>query len=253
LELTEPRNHGAGRVALRAEHLAYAYRPHSRRRRVGLVDASISLDRGVTGLIGPNGAGKTTLLKILSGDLISQAGTLTVDGPQTFALDTVGYLPQNPRLPSDFTCLEFVSYCAWLGKTPARLLAESAERALDLVHLGDVSRVATRSLSGGMQRRLALAGVLVNEPPVLLLDEPMSGLDPGQRHELRSLIHELGESAVIAYATHVMQDLPSLSAQVVMLNAGRTVFSGTPEEFCFGQSDLTADVLEAAFVRRLEG
>jgi ABC-2 type transport system ATP-binding protein len=233
-----------------ADNVWFSYRAET-----ALSAISVRFALGVHAIVGQNGAGKTTLLRVIAGDLTPQRGSVHLgssldDGDR--GRPNIGYLPQDPYVPGHFTCEEFVGYCAWLKGATNSALESLARRALSLVNLQDRASVKVRTLSGGMRRRVAIAGVLVDEPPIIVMDEPMSALDPEQRTDVRSIIRNLGATTVILYSTHVMQDVPDLCESVVMLKDGRVIFSGTPRQFCHDtEQPLTTEVLEAAFVRRL--
>lgn len=172
---------------------------------------SISGDRGVFVLLGPNGAGKTTLLRLLTGDLRPSHGKVLVDGQDPArqhrsTLARVGWMPQEIRLPRNFRLSEFVAYAGWLKGLEWSLATARAGLSLERVGLADRSGDRIRQLSGGMMRRAAFAAAVVHDPPILLLDEPMAGLDPEQRAQLRSIIVEQGARSCVVLSTHILQD-----------------------------------------------
>ena len=227
---------------------------HAYGRRRALDRASLCIGRGVTTLLGPNGAGKTTLMRLVAGQLRLQEGSIRLDGA---TLDRrsraeVGYLPQHPQLFDRFTCLEFVTYVGWLRGLGLRQARRQAADALGAVGLADRGHDKTKTLSGGMQRRLAIAAALSSKPRVLLLDEPMSGLDPDQQHDVRQVIKALGTHASVLVATHVLQDVPSLADHVCLIHDGRVAFDGGVVAFLGTTSEraTTADV-ERAYADRV--
>ncbi len=227
---------------------------HAFSRRTALDKASLQVGRGVTTLLGPNGAGKTTLMRLVAGQLRLQAGVISVDGRplDRRSRAAVGYLPQDPQLFDRFTALEFVTYAGWLrglGSRPARHLGSEA---LALVGLSDRSDDKVGSLSGGMRRRVAIAAAVCSRPRVLLLDEPMSGLDPDQQHDVRRVIADLASLAGVLVATHVLQDVPSLADKVCLIHRGRVVFTGDVASFLGTTPELaTAPVVERAYASRV--
>lgn len=225
-------------------------------RRKVLQGVSFTSGSGVLALVGPNGAGKTTLLRSIAGDLELDAGRVFIGR----SLDARSrrkaacLLPQEPQLHPTMTSAEFVTYCGWLRGLRWRSAQARAHAVLDSVNLATKADDKVRTLSGGMKRRLALAATLISDPTVVLLDEPMAGLDPQQRLEVREVLRVLSSSITMIVATHVMQDLPSLTDRIVMLNKGRIEFDGDIDQFMGEESaNQSAEALERAFVRRLNG
>ncbi len=194
--------------------------------------------RGVTGLLGPNGAGKTTLLRIVATVLAPDDGQLELlgqdPGTATGRLSVrrrLGYMPQEPGFHRLFTAFEFVDYVAVLKEmTDRRSRHDEVRRVLDLAGLSDVSGKRIRTLSGGMRRRLALAQALIGDPALVVLDEPTAGLDPEQRMRFRDLVSRLGENRTVVLSTHQTEDVAALCEQVVVVDHGRVLFSGTVRE-----------------------
>ena len=200
-----------------------------------LADLDLELGPGITGLLGPNGAGKTTLIRILATLLAPSAGEVRVNGWRAAdAGDRVeirrrlGYLPQDLGLYPRFTVFEFVDYLAILKE-----LRDPAERhrkvqaALDAVDLGRVARKRISKLSGGMRRRVGIAQAIVADPELLLLDEPTTGLDLEQRAQFRELVTGIGERRTVLLSTHLVEDIAAVCSAVIVLRAGRVLFSGT--------------------------
>jgi ABC-2 type transport system ATP-binding protein len=200
--------------------------------------ATLHTSAGVTGLLGPNGAGKTTTLRILATVLSRDAGSLRVlgrdPGDQADRLEIrrrLGYLPQDPGYQRGFTVFEFVDYIAILKEwTVRRSRHDEVRRVLDLVGLGDVRDTKVRKLSGGMRRRVGLAQALIGDPELLILDEPTVGLDPQQRLRFREIISQAGERRTVLLSTHFTDDVAAICGRIVVIAAGRTVFTGTPSE-----------------------
>jgi ABC-2 type transport system ATP-binding protein len=203
-----------------------------------LADVSLELEPGVTGLLGPNGAGKTTLLRLLATALPPSEGELTVLGrdpavpPQrTEVRRGLGYLPQEIGFPRGFTAFAFVDYIAVLKEwtQPDRRHAE-VRRVLDLVGLGGSAAKRLRAMSGGQRRRVALAQALLGSPPVLILDEPTTGVDPEQRAALRTVLAELARTSTVVLSTHQTDDVAALCDRVVVLDRGRVRYDGQVTE-----------------------
>ncbi len=203
-----------------------------------LAGVSLSAGAGVTGLLGPNGAGKTTLLRILATVLAPDGGRIRLLGHDPASAEDrleirrrLGYLPQDPGYHRGFTAFEFVDYVAILKEmTDRRARHDEVRRVLDLVGLSSVSGKKIRALSGGMRRRVGVAQALLGDPELVILDEPTVGLDPEQRLRFRELISHIGEGRCVILSTHQTEDVAALCGRVVVVNAGRTLFTGTPAE-----------------------
>ncbi|GIJ42238.1 ABC transporter ATP-binding protein [Micromonospora andamanensis] len=203
----------------------------------------LSLTTGVHGLLGPNGAGKTTLMRALATVLPPAAGRLTllgrsVDGRSELrsVRRTLGYLPQHFGFYPRFTVREFVGYMAWLKEMPKAGVAAAVQRSIDRVGLTAKADARLKTLSGGMLRRAGIAQAIVNDPQLLLLDEPTVGLDPEQRLDFRELLRDLGTDSCVLVSTHLVEDVVAACTDVIVLNEGRLVWQGTPEGLS-GQGD----------------
>jgi ABC-2 type transport system ATP-binding protein len=192
---------------------------------------------GVFGLLGPNGAGKTSLLRMMATVLPPSSGKLRLlgrdpgaYGPRREIRRRLGYLPQNLGYYPSFTVVEFIEYFALLKEMPAARVPAAVAAAVERVDLGDKARAKLRTLSGGMLRRVGIAQAIVNEPDLLLLDEPTAGLDPEQRVAFRALLRELAERATVVVSTHLVEDVGAACADVALMNQGKIVFRGTPDQ-----------------------
>ena len=217
--------------SVRVEDVTFTYR-----RGFSLGPLSFTADRGITGLMGPNGAGKTTLSRLVCGERKPESGAITIGGVavlpgrrgrQTKRL--VGYVPQHLAFPARARVVEVLHHAAWLREVPATARPTAVETALQAVGLQDRASARCRSLSGGMLRRLAVAQALVHSPPMLFLDEPTTGLDPGQRTAMRDHLREIATDRTIILATHLAEDVVVLADHVVVLGEGRPVFDGSVE------------------------
>ncbi|MFI8293271.1 ABC transporter ATP-binding protein [Streptomyces sp. NPDC085614] len=204
------------------------------RRTVALDALDLTLGPGVHGLLGPNGAGKTSLIRVLATVAAPSAGRLELLGLDAGAHRTrseirrrLGYLPQEFGYYPGFTVREFVAYVAWLKEMPAARAAEAVRRAVERVGLGDRMDAKLKTLSGGMVRRVGIAQAVVNDPELLLLDEPTAGLDPEQRVEFRSLLRELGATATVVVSTHLVEDVAAACSEVTLIEGGRVAFRGS--------------------------
>ena len=198
-------------------------------RRFGRTQAVAGVDLeagpGVFGLLGPNGAGKTTLLRILATVIPPSTGRLRLLGRDPNAYGQrrqvrrrLGYLPQNLGYYPGFTVAEFVEYFALLKEVPPAAVPAAVAAAVERVDLGDKARSKLRTLSGGMLRRAGIAQAIVNEPDLLLLDEPTAGLDPEQRVAFRALMRDLGQKATVVVSTHLVEDVGAACSQVALMD-----------------------------------
>jgi ABC-2 type transport system ATP-binding protein len=192
---------------------------------------------GVFGLLGPNGAGKTTLLRMMATLIPPSSGRMRLlgrdpagYGPRRQVRRQLGYLPQNLGYYPGFTVAEFVEYFALLKEMPPGRVPQAVATAIERVDLGDRARARLRTLSGGMLRRVGIAQAIVNEPELLLLDEPTAGLDPEQRVAFRALLRDLGGRATVIVSTHLVEDVGAACSELALMDAGRIVFRGTPAE-----------------------
>ncbi|MEU5328931.1 ABC transporter ATP-binding protein [Streptomyces parvus] len=207
------------------------------RKRMAVDGLDLSLGTGVHGLLGPNGAGKTTLIRTLATVLRPTEGSLTLlGGPaeggsgQRALRRRLGYLPQEFGYYKRFTVREFVAYMAWLKEVPKADVPAAVQRAVERVGLAERADDRMKTLSGGMVRRVGIAQAIVNDPAILLLDEPTAGLDPAQRVRFRDLIQELGRDTCVLVSTHLVEDVAAACTDVVLFAEGRLVFQGTPDE-----------------------
>ncbi|MFS8199368.1 ABC transporter ATP-binding protein [Streptomyces sp. CWNU-52B] len=210
------------------------------RKRMAVDGLDLSLGTGVHGLLGPNGAGKTTLIRTLATVLRPTEGTLEMLGRPVGGVSgagehralrrRIGYLPQEFGYYKRFTVREFVEYMAWLKEVPKAEIPAAVQRAVERVGLADRADDRMKSLSGGMVRRVGIAQAIVNDPTVLLLDEPTVGLDPAQRLRFRQLLQELGTDTCVLVSTHLVEDVAAACTDVVLFAEGRLVFQGTPDD-----------------------
>ncbi|WP_405540726.1 ABC transporter ATP-binding protein [Streptomyces antimycoticus] len=197
----------------------------------------LSLGTGVHGLLGPNGAGKSTLIRALATVLRPAEGTLELLGESAGGRGEyralrrrIGYLPQEFGYYKRFTVREFVEYMAWLKEVPKADIPAAVQHAVERVGLADRADKRMKTLSGGMVRRVGIAQAIVNDPSILLLDEPTAGLDPAQRLRFRELLQELGKDTCVVVSTHLVEDVAAACTDVVLFAEGRLVFQGTPED-----------------------
>ena len=217
-------------------------------RSVAVAGVTLECGAGVFGLLGPNGAGKTTLLRMMATVIPPSAGRIRLldRDPGVYSQRReirrrLGYVPQDFGFYPAFTVVEFVEYFALLKEMPAASVSRAVARAVERVDLGGQATAKLRTLSGGMLSRVAIAQGIVNEPELLLLDEPTAGLDPQQRVAFRALLRELGRSATVVVSTHLVEDVGAACARVALMDQGRIVFHGTPGELVVRGEGTTAD------------
>lgn len=178
-----------------------------------------------TALIGPNGAGKTTTLSMLAGLLKPTSGSVDWD-----IKSGIGFLPQQPRFFPWLNALEFIEMAARLSGVDSRKARLQGEQTLEFVGLGSAMRKKTGTFSGGMKQRLGLAQAIVHQPKLLLLDEPVSALDPTGRREIMDLLKSLQQQTTILYSTHILNDAEEMTDQVLFMQAGKLVEQGSLAE-----------------------
>jgi len=202
-----------------------------------LKEISLSIRHGMFGLLGPNGAGKSTLMRILVTLMKPTSGGIYINGKNIHrhrkqVRKMIGYLPQDFRFFSKLKTWEFLDYSAALsGMTVKKKRDEAVDRMLEEVGLFDARDRQAGKLSGGMKRRLGIAQALINEPRLIVVDEPTTGLDPDERIRFRNLLSKIsGEDRTIILSTHIVADISSTCNQMALLNQGNLAFQGTPEE-----------------------
>lgn len=195
----------------------------------------LSITPGVWGFIGANGAGKTTLMRMLAGILPPSSGRVLYDGVDIRDLgeayrDALGYLPQSFGFYPEFTVTDYLEYVAALKGIGRLECRKKTEELLELLSLAEVRKKKIKKLSGGMQRRVGIAQAMLNDPDVLILDEPTGGLDPGERVRFRNFLSEFAQGRIVLISTHIVSDVEYIAAQNVIMKDGRVIGAGKTEE-----------------------
>lgn len=191
-------------------------------------------DGEIVGLLGPNGAGKTTIMNMITGFIEPTEGTIIVNDVDmnkrpVKAKRNIGYMPENVPLYMDLTVEEFITYMAELKRIPKKERKQKVKEIMEKTGLLDVSKKLTRNLSRGYKQRVSLAGAIIGEPNIVILDEPTVGLDPKQITEIRSLIKKLGEKRTVIISSHILSEISQLCEKVIIINKGKLVAIDTPK------------------------
>ena len=220
---------------------------------------SLTLTPGVWGLLGANGAGKTTLMRIISGILPPTSGEVLYNGTPARVLkeryrSIFGCLPQEFGYPQEFTVQDYLEYVAALKGLSQDQSRRKTGELLERVSLVEARREKIARLSGGMKRRVGIAQALLNDPEVLVLDEPTGGLDPGERVRFRNLLSEFAQDRIVLISTHIVSDVEYIAAQIAVMKNGRLLASGTTEELVrLAEGKVWSCVIPAAKLPEYEG
>jgi ABC-2 type transport system ATP-binding protein len=216
---------------IKVENLCKAFGP-----KLAVNDVSFSVERGeVLGFLGPNGAGKSTTMRMITGFIPPTAGKITVGGYDALenpipAKRMIGYLPENAPGYADMTVHGFLNFAAELRGLRGEARKAAINRAVELCFLENVLYQDIDTLSKGYKHRTCLAQALIHDPHILIMDEPTDGLDPNQKHEVRGLIKRMGENKAIIFSTHILEEVEAACSRVIIIDRGRIVANGTPDE-----------------------
>ena len=217
-------------MELKIEHLCKQFKDKK-----AVDDASLTLTPGVWGLLGANGAGKTTLMRMIANVMTPTSGAVCYDGTDIRKMgetyrDIFGFLPQDFGYSRDFTVKDYLEYVAALKDVPARETENKINHLLEILTLSDVKRKKIAKLSGGMKRRVGIAQAMLNDPKVLVMDEPTAGLDPGERVRFRNFISEFSHDRIVLISTHIVSDIEYIATRNAIMKAGKIVDIGTTDE-----------------------
>lgn len=209
---------------------------------IAVSELNYTMRNGVYGLLGVNGAGKTTLMRMICTLMKPTQGCITCDGRDIFEMGgeyrrLIGYLPQEFGYYPDLSAREYLMYIAAIKGLRTAVAKERTEKLLEKVGLGNTGEKRLKSFSGGMIRRIGIAQAVLNDPKILVLDEPTAGLDPKERIRFRNLISELAPNCMVLISTHIVSDLEFIPNKIVLMQKGKFAFSGTPEEIVDSISD----------------
>ena len=202
--------------------------------KVAVNDVSLSIEKGITGLLGANGAGKTTLMRMIADIIKPDAGSITYDGVPISVLDSeyrniFGYLPQEFGFYPEFTVIDYLDYMAALKGLTKADSKRKIDSLLEQMTLTDVRRKKIRKLSGGMRRRVGIAQALLNDPEILILDEPTAGLDPGERIKFRQLLSEFSQDRIVLISTHIVSDVEYIATRQAIMKDGKIIRDGSTD------------------------
>ena len=196
--------------------------------KIAVDDLNITLANGVYGLLGANGAGKTTLMRLLCNIQNPTSGKILLNGKNAVGLgeryrSLLGYLPQHFGYYPDFSAFDFLLYVSALKGLDEKAARKKSKELLEAVDLSKESKHKIKTFSGGMKQRLGIAQAMLNDPRILILDEPTAGLDPKERVRLRELLADMAKDRIILVATHVVSDVETVATKVILLRAGKIV------------------------------
>lgn len=213
-------------MGLQAEHLCKSYG-----KKEALKGVSFTLHKGTYGLLGENGAGKSTLMRMMATVDFPTKGEIFYEGKDIFRLDEeyrslIGYMPQNYNVYQGFTARDFLEYMGVLKGIPKEKLKSKIDEVLEFVNLADVAGKKVKTFSGGMKRRIGIAQAIINDPEILILDEPTAGLDPSERIRFSNIISDMGKDKIVLLSTHIVSDIEAIASELVVMRKGEILKTG---------------------------
>jgi ABC-2 type transport system ATP-binding protein len=216
---------------IKVENLCKAFGP-----KLAVNDVSFSVETGeVLGFLGPNGAGKSTSMRMITGFIPPTSGKVTIGGFDMLsnpipAKRLIGYLPESAPAYIDMTVNGFLRFCAELSGLRGDAIKQAVHKAVEMCFLESVLYQSVDTLSKGYRHRTCFAQAIIHDPPILIMDEPTDGLDPNQKHEIRGLIRRMGERKAIVFSTHILEEVEAACSRAIIIDRGRIVANGTPQE-----------------------
>lgn len=214
-------------VELKIENVTKKYNE-----KIAVDNVSITLHAGVYGLLGANGAGKTSIMRMICGVLSPSAGEIQYDNENIIEMksrycDLLGYLPQDFGYYPDFTAKDFLQYIGAVKGLADKSIKIKTDQLLETVSLSEVANKKIKTFSGGMKQRLGIAQAMLNNPKILVLDEPTAGLDPKERVHFRNLLASFSKDKIVILSTHIVSDIEYISDRIIMMKRGSLIMSGT--------------------------
>lgn len=217
-------------MEIQVEHLCKSYG-----KKEALQDINFTLQKGIYGLLGENGAGKSTLMRMMATVDFPTKGAIRYDGKDIYSMDEeyrglIGYMPQNYSVYSGFTAKDFLEYMGVLKGIPKNRLKSRINEVLEFVNLSDVSGKKVKTFSGGMKRRIGIAQAIINEPEILIFDEPTAGLDPTERIRFSNIISDMAKDRIVLLSTHIVSDIEAIANELVVMKKGNILKTGKVDE-----------------------
>ena len=217
-------------LELQVEHLCKSYH-----KKEALWDVNFTLHNGIYGLLGENGAGKSTLMRMLVTVDFPTSGSIRYGGKDIWQMEEeyrslIGYMPQDYSVYAGFTAKDFLEYMGVLKGIPKAELKKKISEVLEFVNLSDVSDKKVRTFSGGMKRRIGIAQAIINNPRILILDEPTAGLDPKERIRFSNIISDMGKDKIVLLSTHIVSDIEAIASELLVIKQGKVLETGNVDE-----------------------
>src|SRR6266704_3031872 len=216
---------------IRVQNLTESFGP-----KIAVNGVSFTVDRGeVLGFLGPNGAGKSTTMRMITGFIPPSEGYISIGGFNMLedpipAKRLIGYLPENAPAYTDMTVYGFLNFAAEIRWLRGEAKIKAVNRVVEMCFLESVRHQSVETLSKGYRHRTCFAQSIIHDPDVLILDEPTDGLDPNQKHEIRTLIRKMGEKKAIIFSTHILEEVDAVCSRAIIIDRGKIVANGTPQE-----------------------